>query len=395
MPLLLESTCLVRSILSQCSSTTSSARVSCLVRSICLSVLPLPILLEYLCLVRSIPYQCTPTASSARVFMSCTFHSVSVYSYCLFCLSLHVFYVLFYLSVLPLPLLLEYLCLVRSIPSQCSSTASSARVFITRTFYYVSVYSHSLFCSSIHLARFILSQCTPTPSSARVFITRTFYYVSVYSHSLFCSSIHNSHVLFCLSVLPLPLLLEYSYLVPSILSQCSSTASSARVSCLVRSILSKCSSTAYSARVFMSCTFYSISVYSHCLFCSSIYVLYVLSRLNVLPLPLLLEYLCLVRSIPSQCSSTTSSARVFMSCTFYPVSMFFHCFFCSSIYVLHVLSCLSVLPLLLLLESTCLVSSIPSQCSSTASSARVFMSCTFYPVLVFVHCFFCSSLYVL
>ena len=179
-----------------------------------------------------------------------------------------------------------------------------------------------------------MSQCTPTPSSARVFITRTFYSVSVYSYCLFCSSIHILYLLFCLSVLPLPLLLEY-------------------------------------------------------------HVLYVLSCLSVLPLPILLEYLCLVRFIPSQCTPTASSARVFMSCTFYPVSMFFHCLFCSSIYVLYVLSPLNVLPLPLLLEYLCLVRSIPSQCSSTASSARVFMSCTFYPVLVFFHCFFCSSLHVL
>ena len=164
-----------------------------------------------------------------------------------------------------------------------------------------------------------MSQCTPTPSSARVFITRTFYSVSVYSYCLFCSSIHILYLLFCLSVL------HYLF--------CSSI---------------------------MSCTFYPVSVFFHCLFCSSIYVLYVLFHLSVLPLPLLLEYLCLVRFIPSQCSSTASFARVFMSCTFYPVSMFFHCLFCSSIYVLYVLSRLNVLPLLLLLEYLCLARSILS-----------------------------------
>ena len=175
-----------------------------------------------------------------------------------------------------------------------------------------------------------MSQCTPTPFSARVFITRTFYSVSVYSYCLFCSSIHILYLLFCLSVLPLPLLLEYL--------------------CLVRFIPSQCSSIASFARVFMSYTFHHVSVFFHYLFCSSIYVLYVLSRLNVLPLLLLLESSCLVYSILSKCSSTASFARVCKSRLFYHVQVYSYCLFCPSICVLYVLSCLRVLPLPLLLE---------------------------------------------
>ena len=264
--------------------------------------------------------QCTPTPSSARVFITRTFYSVSVYSYCLFCSSIHILYLLFCLSVLPLPLLLEYLCLVRFIPSQCSSIASFARVFMSCTFHHVSVLFHYLFCSSSYVS-FILS---------------------------------------CLSVFPLALFLEYL--------------------CLVCSILSQCIPSASSAQVFMSRLFYPVSVYSHCIFCSSIYVLYVLSCLSVFLGPLLLQSLCLVCPILSQCIPTASSARVFMSRLFYPVSVYSHCLFCSSIYVLYVLSCLSVFLAPLLLESTCFVYFIPFQCVPTVSSTRVCMSRLFYPV---------------